>query len=633
MPADIHEILANYWGYAAFSDRQEEIIQAVLREQDTLALLPTGGGKSVCYQVPALAQEGICLVISPLIALMKDQVLQLRRRGISALAIHTGMSYRELAKTMEMAVNEQVKFLYLSPERIQTKLFREYLPSMNITLLAIDEAHCISQWGYDFRPSYRQIALLREELPKVPVLALTASATELVQTDIIQQLNLHAPLLIKGSFARPALSYSVFEETDKWGRLAHILQRVGGCSIVYCRTRKKTVEISRYLNSAGIAATFYHAGLPADERNERQQQWMNNQQRVMVSTNAFGMGIDKADVRTVVHMDVPDCLENYYQEAGRAGRDREKSYAVLLYQQQDLLELEKQLEQKFPSLDIVQGVYRNLMHFLQIPEGAAGGLTYDFDLSLFCERFDMDRTTALQSMQILQTEGYCALNESAYNPATILVTARRAELEAVEQQHPALDELLKTILRSYEGLFNYPVAISETYLSKVLRRDRELIIRQLEQLMFMGLLTYEKQKDKPQFVLLAERMQAAHIRFDRAAQEKRKKLAQERLAKMKTYISSSDCRAVIIGRYFSDDTITDCGICDNCRQKKKAPEAVEPVAAQIRMALQTSRKEKLSSLRAGIQVSCNDDTWWKTLTWLEENGQISITEDGMVRWL
>lgn len=633
MPADIHEILANYWGYAAFRDRQEEIIQAVLREQDTLALLPTGGGKSVCYQVPALAQEGICLVISPLIALMKDQVLQLRRRGISALAIHTGMSYRELAKTMEMAVNEQVKFLYLSPERIQTKLFREYLPSMNITLLAIDEAHCISQWGYDFRPSYRQIALLREELPKVPVLALTASATELVQTDIIQQLNLHAPLLIKGSFARPALSYSVFEETDKWGRLAHILQRVGGCSIVYCRTRKKTVEISRYLNSAGIAATFYHAGLPADERNERQQQWMNNQQRVMVSTNAFGMGIDKADVRTVVHMDVPDCLENYYQEAGRAGRDREKSYAVLLYQQQDLLELEKQLEQKFPSLDIVQGVYRNLMHFLQIPEGAAEGLTYDFDLSLFCERFDMDRTTALQSMQILQTEGYCALNESAYNPATILVTARRAELEAVEQQHPALDELLKTILRSYEGLFNYPVAISETYLSKVLRRDRDLIIRQLEQLMFMGLLTYEKQKDKPQFVLLAERMQAAHIRFDRAAQEKRKKLAQERLAKMKTYISSSDCRAVIIGRYFSDDTITDCGICDNCRQKKKAPEAVEPVAAQIRMALQTSRKEKLSSLRAGIQVSCNDDTWWKTLTWLEENGQISITEDGMVRWL
>ncbi|HQD08549.1 MAG TPA: ATP-dependent DNA helicase RecQ [Flavihumibacter sp.] len=633
MPADIHEILANYWGYAAFRDRQEEIIQAVLRGQDTLALLPTGGGKSVCYQVPALAQEGICLVISPLIALMKDQVLQLRRRGISALAIHTGMSYRELAKTMEMGVNEQVKFLYLSPERIQTKLFREYLPSMNITLLAIDEAHCISQWGYDFRPSYRQIALLREELPKVPVLALTASATELVQTDIIQQLNLHAPLLIKGSFARPALSYSVFEETDKWGRLAHILQRVGGCSIVYCRTRKKTVEISRYLNSAGIAATFYHAGLPADERNERQQQWMNNQQRVMVSTNAFGMGIDKADVRTVVHMDVPDCLENYYQEAGRAGRDREKSYAVLLYQQQDLLELEKQLEQKFPSLDIVQGVYRNLVHFLQIPEGAAGGLTYDFDLSLFCERFDMDRTTALQSMQILQTEGYCALNESAYNPATILVTARRAELEAVEQQHPALDELLKTILRSYEGLFNYPVAISETYLSNVLRRDRELIIRQLEQLMFMGLLTYEKQKDKPQFVLLAERMQAAHIRFDRAAQEKRKKLAQERLAKMKTYISSSDCRAVIIGRYFSDDTITDCGICDNCRQKKKAPEAVEPVAAQIRMALQTSRKEKLSSLRAGIQVSCNDDTWWKTLTWLEENGQISITEDGMVRWL
>ncbi|MFT4022941.1 MAG: ATP-dependent DNA helicase RecQ [Flavihumibacter sp.] len=631
MPADIQQLLRSYWGYDSFRDRQEAIINSILSGRDTLALLPTGGGKSICYQVPALTKEGICIVVSPLIALMKDQVQQLRRRGLSALAIHTGMPYRELTKTLELAVNEQVKFLYLSPERIQTKLFREYLPSLTVNLLTIDEAHCISQWGYDFRPSYRQIALLREALPKVPVLALTASATELVQQDIIQQLALRQPLVLKGSFARPALSYSVFEEADKWKKLAHILQRVNGCSIVYCRTRKRTVEISRYLSSNGLPATFYHAGLPADERNERQQQWMNDQHRVMVSTNAFGMGIDKADVRTVVHMDMPDCLENYYQEAGRAGRDGQKSYAVLLYQQQDLAELEKQLEQRFPTLETVQLVYRNLVHFLQIPEGAAEGLQYDFDLNLFCERFGIDRTTALQSMQLLQAEGYCALNESVYHPSTVLVTANRSELEAVEQQRPKLDALLKTILRSYEGLFNHPVAISESYLANSLKLDREEVISQLEQLMFMGVLEYEKQKDKPQFVLLAERMLPANIRFDRAAQEKRKTLAIERLEKMKAFVAGSDCRAVFIGRYFGDNSLSPCGVCDNCLQKKKTPEAVEPVAVQICTALQSTPKQALNTLRAQIKGPCNDDTWWKALTWLEETGQITIATDGTVQ--
>lgn len=640
MQVDSKAILHTYWGYDAFRDLQEEIIDSILSGRDTLALLPTGGGKSICYQVPALAKEGICLVVSPLIALMKDQVQQLRRRGISALAIHTGMSFRELTKTLELAVNGQIKFLYLSPERIQTKLFREYLPALNVNLLAVDEAHCISQWGYDFRPSYRQIAVLREELPKVPVLALTASATEKVQRDIVLQLALTNPALLKGSFARPALSYSVFEEPDKWSRLAKILQRVEGSSIVYCRTRKRTVEVSRYLNAAGIPATFYHAGLPADERHEKQQQWMSNQQRVMVSTNAFGMGIDKPDVRTVVHMDVPDCLENYYQEAGRAGRDGQRSYAVLLYQQQDLIELEKQLEQRFPPLETIQQVYRHLVHFLQIPEGAAAGLTWDFDLSLFCERFDIDRNTTLQAMQLLQTEGYCALNESAYNPSTVQVIARRTELELIEQQKPALDPLLKLLLRSYEGLFNHPVPISETYLAKAMRCDRNQVIDQLEQLMLRGILDYEKQKDKPQFILLAERMQPTHIRYDRAAQQLRKQQAQERLASLKAYINGNDCRAVTIGRYFGDNNIQPCGICDNCLQQKKAPEAVESVAAAIMEMLrstqgtkQTETKETPDTLRAKTSPACSDDTWRKAFTWLEETNRINTGTDGSVTLL
>lgn len=633
MQADSKAILHTYWGYDTFRDLQQEIIDGVLSGRDTLALLPTGGGKSICYQVPALAKEGICLVVSPLIALMKDQVQQLRRRGISALAIHTGMSYRELAKTLELAVNGQIKFLYLSPERIQTRLFREYLPALQVNLLAVDEAHCISQWGYDFRPSYRQIALLREELSQVPVLALTASATEKVQHDIVQQLALKDPLLLKGSFARPALSYSVFEETDKWKRLAHILRRVEGSSIVYCRTRKRTVEVSRYLNAADIPATYYHAGLPADERTEKQQQWMSNQQRVMVSTNAFGMGIDKPDVRTVVHMDVPDCLENYYQEAGRAGRDRQRSYAVLLYQQQDLVELEKQLEQRFPPLEIIQQVYRNLVHFLQIPEGAAAGLSWDVDLSLFCERFDMDRNTVLQAMQVLQTEGYCALNESAYNPSTVQVTARRAELEAIEQQKPALDPLLKLLLRSYEGLFNHPAAISESYLAKTLYLDRSQVVFQLEQLTLQGVLIYEKQKDKPQFMLLAERMQPAYIRYDRAAQQMRKQQALERLASLKAYINGNDCRAAMIGQYFGDTAIQPCGICDNCLQKKKAPVAVAPVAAAVIKMLQAEPGEQLNALRAKLAVACSDDTWRKALTWLEETNRISTGTDGSITLL
>ncbi|HEY8399331.1 MAG TPA: ATP-dependent DNA helicase RecQ, partial [Flavihumibacter sp.] len=363
MPAavSIHDILRKYWGHDQFRPLQEDIIRAALDKKDCLALLPTGSGKSVCFQVPTMAMEGVCLVISPLIALMKDQVNQLQKKGISALAIHTGMSFKEVARTMELAINNHIKFLYVSPERIQTNLFKEYLHSLPVCLIAVDEAHCVSQWGYDFRPHYLQIASLREYLPKVPILALTASATPFVQQDIISQLQLKDAVLLKGSFSRDNLSYSCFEVPNKLQKVLEIFTKVEGTGIVYCRSRKRTVDLCRQLQQHGLTATFYHAGLSQEERNERQADWTANKVRIMVSTNAFGMGIDKPDVRTVIHYDVPDCLENYYQEAGRAGRDRRKAYAVLLFQQHDLTELEAQLSRKFPSLETIRKVYQSMV--------------------------------------------------------------------------------------------------------------------------------------------------------------------------------------------------------------------------------------------------------------------------------
>ncbi len=631
MAAPIHDILKSYWGYDGFRDLQEPIIESVLSGRDTLALLPTGSGKSVCFQVPALARDGITLVISPLIALMKDQVQQLRKKGISALSIHTGMSYRELMKSMELALNGKIKLLYLSPERIQTRLFREFLPGLPVNLVAVDEAHCVSQWGYDFRPSYLQIASLREWLPDVPFLALTASATPLVQQDIITQLQLKKPAVLKGSFVREGLSYSCFEEENKRGKLLHILQQVEGSSIVYCRSRKRTEELSRYLNEAGIAATFYHAGLPHAARHERQQSWTTNQQRIMVSTNAFGMGIDKPDVRTVVHYDVPDCLENYYQEAGRAGRDRLKAYAILLYGAQDLVELREQLEKKFPSAETVRDVYRHLVHFLQLPVGAAVGQSFDFDFNLFCERFGLDRITALNALQILQAEGYCSVSEAVYQPGKVCFTANREALESIEQSDPALDGLVKALLRRYEGIFNYPASISEPFLARQLQSDPEEIVQHLQALARRGILSYEPAKDKPLLTLLAERMAPENLRISQPRIDERKKLALDRLNQLRAYIDGSGCRSAFIGRYFGDSAIPDCGICDNCLRKKKKPAAVDALSHEILSLLKKNDSVSVVQLQQGLGSLFEETPFWKAVRYLEESGQLEVTAEGFIR--
>ncbi|ULQ52552.1 RecQ family ATP-dependent DNA helicase [Flavihumibacter fluvii] len=628
MSKDIHAILKEYWGYDGFRPLQEEIIRSVLDRNDTLALLPTGSGKSVCYQVPALANEGICLVISPLIALMKDQVQQLRKKGISALALHTGMSYKEITKTMELAVNGKIKLLYLSPERLQTRVFKDYLPEMPVSLVAIDEAHCVSQWGYDFRPSYLQIASLRQSLPQVPILALTASATPMVREDIIQQLTLRKAKVIKGSFAREALSYSCFKEDNKMQKLLNILEQVDGCSIVYCKSRKRTADICKYLQEKGLSATYYHAGLDQEERNERQQQWTSNQCRIMVSTNAFGMGIDKPDVRTVVHFDVPDCLENYYQEAGRAGRDQQKAFAVLLYHLQELDELDHQLEKKYPEIATIRNVYQSLANFLQIPSGTGEGNSYDFDLTLFCNNFNIDRAIAVNALQILQADGYCALNESVFVPSKVQFTADRQWLENFEQQYPRLEPLIKALLRNYEGIFSYPAIISELFLARLLRLDKELVINDLFLLNQHGVINYIPRKDQPQLVLLTERVRVEYLKIDQQSLEKRKQLALERLRKFRLYIENTSCRSVFIGNYFGDEDIKDCGVCDNCLQRKKQAISIDQINKAILLLLQ-QQPQRADTIRQHLPFSCDDSLLWRSLNYLIAEQKVQVKTDGV----
>ncbi len=571
MPAAIHHILKETFGYDAFRPGQEAIIGSVLEGNDTLALLPTGGGKSVCYQVPALAMDGLCLVITPLIALMKDQVRQLRRRNVSALAIHSGMHFHEVKKALENACSGHVKFLYLSPERLQTNLFREYLPGMPVNLVAIDEAHCISQWGYDFRPSYLQIATLRDEMPHVPMLALTASATARVQADIMEKLHFSMTRRVfRQSFARPNLSFSAFCLPQKVNKLQQVLQNVPGSALVYCRNRKRTREIAELLTLQGISASFYHAGLSAEERSRRQDEWVANQVRVMVCTNAFGMGIDKPDVRCVVHMDVPDSVEAYYQEAGRAGRDGKRSYAVLLYSEDEIHQLLQLPTFKFPPVAEIRTVYNQVCNYLQLPAGAGAQQYFNFDLPAFSEAFKTDPARVLHALTALQQAGYLSFSEQVFMPARVQVTARREYLEQLEQDKPALEPLLKLLLRTYEGILDFPVAIRESLLARHLHCTPEEVVQQLRQLMVYQVLEYSPMKDTPQLYFPYHRVPMEQLHIDEKQYAARKKHYEEQVSAMAAYARlTTGCRSRFIRRYFGDEQADDCGICDHCLARKQ----------------------------------------------------------------
>src|SRR5450755_534882 len=454
------EILKRYWNYDAFRPLQEEIINSILKGHDTLALMPTGGGKSICFQVPAMMKEGLCLVVSPLIALMKDQVANLKQKGIPALSIYSGMSYTEVIKTLKNATYGNFKFLYVSPERLETELFLEYFPLININLVAVDEAHCVSQWGYDFRPPYLRIAAIRNSLKNVPVLALTASATIEVQNDICDKLSFKNKYnRFQQSFERSNLSYSVFSPSSKQNKLIEILKNVNGSGIVYCRSRKRTREIEELLNLNGIKASHYHAGLSNDLRNTRQEEWISNKTRIMACTNAFGMGIDKPDVRTVIHYDVPDALENYYQEAGRAGRDGKKAYAVLFFNEQEIADLKKQSEIRFPDTQTIKNIYSSLVNYFQLPSGAGEGLSFDFDINDFVKKFKLDAFAVNNVLKIFEQEELINYSEQFFSPSTVVFTTERKEMELFEKTYPQYNPLIKGLLRSYEGVFDYPCSI------------------------------------------------------------------------------------------------------------------------------------------------------------------------------
>lgn len=568
----LNDILNRHWGYKQFRPMQEEIISSLLDDKDVLAIMPTGGGKSLCYQVPALARKGICLVISPLIALMRDQVDRLNALGIPSLSIISGMRYSDVRKTLQNAAYGNFKFLYVSPERLETELFQEWLPVLPLNLVAVDEAHCISQWGYDFRPAYLTISKIREAQPNVPMIALTASATPSVEGDISEKLNLKSPSRFQQSFERPNLSYSIFQVGNKQNKLIDILQKVPGSAIVYCRSRKRTQDISESLMAQGINASYYHAGLTADERTQRQEKWQKNEVPVMVCTNAFGMGIDKPDVRSVVHIDIPDCLESYYQEAGRAGRDGKKSYAVLLYTIADLKDLEKQAAIRFPDQSIIKKTYQALVNYLQLPEGLGEDQFFDFDLKEFCQRFKLEIQQTVYALKALEQEDLISYAEQIFLPSSVQFTLKGDALLEWQKQYPQTEALIKILLRSYGGIIDQPTSISEKQISVALKLNTEVLKRQLQFLHAAGVLSYQAQKEKPQISFIQERPRTSNLSINSVNYRKRKRSYEVRLQTMLDYArEKTKCRQSFIAEYFTSSTLPDCMVCDNCINQRKSP--------------------------------------------------------------
>ena len=558
------EALKKYWGYDSFRSLQEEIILSAMDGNDSLALMPTGGGKSLCFQVPSMCQEGICLVISPLIALMKDQVYHLKEKKIQAEAIYSGMHYKDIDRVLDNCIYGNIKFLYLSPERLSSEIVQERISKMNVNLLAIDEAHCISQWGYDFRPAYLEIASIRPLLPDTPILALTATATEKVVADIQLKLEFKKGKVFQKSFGRDNLAYVVLNEEGKEAKLLDILTKVQGSAVVYVRSRKKTKDISVYLNKNGIGSDYYHAGLSTEVRSQKQEAWIENRIRVMVCTNAFGMGIDKPDVRTVVHLDLPDSPEAYFQEAGRAGRDGEKAFAILLYTLQDGENLERNLERSFPPILEIKRTYQALGSYFQLATGAGQNESYDFDLVEFCQKFNLQTFTVFNSLKILEQSGWIALTESVYVPSSLKIHLNKDQLYDYQLRNKELELIIKTILRTYQGAFHHYVSIYEGQLAKFLKMDKQKFIDSLKKLQQDKVIQYRPKKDAPQIIFLEDRVDISNLMIDQKLYDFRKNRQIERVRKMMAYAEDSVCRHKQLLTYFGEKEAESCGICDVC---------------------------------------------------------------------
>ena len=595
----IFEVLKRYWGFTEFRPVQERIIRSAMAGRDTLALMPTGGGKSLTYQVPGLAQPGLCIVVTPLIALMKDQVDRLRARRIPAVAIHSGLSPRQIDIALDNCVYGDVKFLYVAPERLATEAFRLRVERMKVSLLAVDEAHCISQWGYDFRPSYLRIAELREKLPGVPVLALTASATKLVAEDIMRHLRFAEPHILRSSFARPNLSYSVRRTDDKNGQLLRLVQNVPGSGIVYVRTREGTEQVADMLRRQGVTAAAYHGGMGHAERSLRQEEWVAGRTRVMVATNAFGMGIDKPDVRFVAHYTMCDSLESYYQEAGRAGRDGVRSYALLLTSPDDGGRIVKRFEQEFPPLEKIKDIYEKVCSYLQIGIGDGAEASFLFNIHDFCAREHLYSGTVQSALKLLQQNGYMTLTDAQENPARIMFCVSRDDLYRIRVQRDELDHFIRTLLRLYNGVFTEFRQIDEgeiaTWSGYTVERVKELLLKRLWQL---RVIRYVPSNRSPILFMNEERLPRADLYISPDTYKRRQELMRERFEHMLDYAANETrCRSAVLEAYFGEGDPAPCGVCDICLARRRA--AKQKSADAAGNAAESLRKEVLERLAQG----------------------------------
>jgi ATP-dependent DNA helicase RecQ len=627
------QILTKYWGYSKFRPLQESIIQSVMDKKDTLALMPTGGGKSITFQVPSMAKEGICIVITPLIALMKDQVENLTKRGIKAIAIYSGMTKNEIDIALENCIYGHVKFLYISPERLATEIFSVRVKHMNVNLIAIDEAHCISEWGYDFRPSYLKIADIRELIPDVPFLALTATAIPKVVDDIQEKLGFKEKNVFRKSFERKNIVYLVRELDDKDNYLIETIKKVKGSGIIYVRNRKKTRETALFLQKNKISADYYHAGLSNEIRSKKQDDWKVGKIRVMVSTNAFGMGIDKADVRFVIHLEMPDSIESYFQEAGRGGRDEKKAVAVLLYNNSDKLKIQQRVLRTFPDIKDIKAVYHALGNYFQIPYGGGKFMSFDFVISDFAKNYNFNLIMIHNSIKILQREGYIVLTDELYSLSKLHFLVGRDDLYKFQIANAKFDGFIKLILRSYEGLFSDYVNINESSLAKKANISIEVVFEYLNKLKQLGVVNYIPQKKNPFIVFTEERLEDKSLYISKENYDFRKNRYIERINSMLHYASSNNkCRSQILLNYFGDNNPERCGQCDVCTRRNE----LDLSKYEFDLILD-KLKEKLQHNFVTIEELVSDnhkdkEKNLKVIQWLLDNNKIIKNEQDLLTW-
>ena len=625
------EILKQYWGYDSFRDLQEEIITSIGEGKDTLGLMPTGGGKSITFQVPALAQEGICIVITPLIALMKDQVQNLRKRGIKALAIYSGMTRQEILTALENCIFGNYKFLYISPERLDTEIFRTKLRSMKVSMITVDESHCISQWGYDFRPAYLKIAEIRELLPGVPVLALTATATPEVVKDIQTRLNFREGNVFRMSFERKNLAYIVRKTDNKTKELLHILQRISGSAIIYVRNRRRTKEITELLTNEGITADFYHAGLDNAVKDLRQKRWQSGEVRVMVATNAFGMGIDKPDVRIVLHLDLPDSPEAYFQEAGRAGRDGEKAYAVILYAKSDKMTLHKRIVDTFPEKEYILNVYEHLQYYYQMAMGDGFQCIREFNLEEFCRKFKYFPVPVDSALKILTQAGYLEYTDEQDNSSRILFSIRRDELYKLREMGKEADALIQTILRSYTGVFTDYAYISEESLALRTGLTRQQIYNILVTLTKRRIVDYIPRKKTPYIIYTRERLDLRFLHIPPIVYEERKARYEARIKAMEEYVTTENvCRSRMLLHYFGEKNEHNCGQCDVCLSNRASNDLSEKSYEELkRQILELLGQSPLTPAEIADKIKAEKEDIGQVIRYLLDEDGLKM-QDGML---